>query len=252
MKNFPRSIPDRRPHTQKIGAIFSAIIFFSAPSMRQTGGQGMGRRKDDPELQKAKGYPGRRKAKVEQELEAIAAAAEKAGTENDPFPVPVEFTKAPVYWSRAIQLWKELSDIMVKQGRRRPAYRGALARYCWWTQQFFDCADQVRRDLPRGGVTIKVKKGDGAYVYRTHPNIDFMAKAETALRLLDAEFGFTPMRDQDLIRTESFNASQGRLPLGGPHHQSSVPHNESDVNNGADPMGLMNGADSPPPGTRPN
>ncbi len=212
----------------------------------------MGRRKDDPQLQQAKGFPGRRKRKVEQELEAIAQAAEKSGTDVDPFPVPAEFTKAPAYWAYAIRLWKELSDIMVKQGRRRPAYRGALARYCWWMQQFFDCADQLRKDLPKGGVTVKVKKGDGEIVYRTHPNIDFMAKAETALRLLDAEFGFTPMRDQDLIRTESFNAGQGRLPLGGTHPQSGVQRPASDDDSDADPMGLMNGADSPPPGARPN
>ncbi|MCV9908344.1 P27 family phage terminase small subunit [Brucella sp. HL-2] len=212
----------------------------------------MGRRKDDPQLQQAKGFPGRRKRKVEQELEAIAQAAEKSGTDVDPFPVPAEFTKAPAYWAYAIRLWKELSDIMVKQGRRRPAYRGALARYCWWMQQFFDCADQLRKDLPKGGVTVKVKKGDGEIVYRTHPNIDFMAKAETALRLLDAEFGFTPMRDQDLIRTESFNAGQGRLPLGGTHPQSGVQRPTSDDDPDADPMGLMNGADSPPPGARPN
>lgn len=212
----------------------------------------MGRRKDDPQLQQAKGFPGRRKRKVEQELEAIAQAAEKSGTDVDPFPVPAEFTKAPAYWAYAIRLWKELSHIMFKQGRRRPAYRGALARYCWWMQQFFDCADQLRKDLPKGGVTVKVKKGDGEIVYRTHPNIDFMAKAETALRLLDAEFGFTPMRDQDLIRTESFNAGQGRLPLGGTHPQSGVQRPASDDNPDADPMGLMNGADSPPPGARPN
>lgn len=208
----------------------------------------MGRRKDDPALQAAKGFPGRRKRKVEQELEAIAKAAEKSGTDADPFPVPSEFTKAPAYWSYAIRLWKELSDIMVKQGRRRPAYRGALARYCWWTQQFFDCADQLRRDLPRGGVTVKVKKGDGETVFRTHPNIDFMAKAETALRLLDAEFGFTPMRDQDLVRVESFNAGQGRLPLGGAHPASSS-HQAGPV---SDPMDLMTESDSPPPGTLTN
>ncbi|MFC7065023.1 P27 family phage terminase small subunit [Brucella rhizosphaerae] len=212
----------------------------------------MGRRKDDPQLQQAKGFPGRRKRKVEQELEAIAVAAEKSGTDVDPFPVPAEFAKAPAYWSYAIRLWKELSDIMFKQGRRRPAYRGALARYCWWMQQFFSCAEQLRKDLPKGGVTIMVKKGDGEYVPRTHPNIDFIAKAETALRLLDAEFGFTPMRDQDLIRTESFNAGQGRLPLGGTHPQSGVQRPASDDDSDADPMGLMNGADSPPPGARPN
>src|SRR5690606_5286409 len=82
-----------------------------------------------------------------------------------------------------------------------------------------------------------------------HPNVDFMAKAETALRLLDAEFGFTPVRDQDLVRVESFNAGQGRLPLGGTHPQSGGHRPSPDDEPDADPMGLMNGADSPPPGT---
>jgi hypothetical protein len=95
---------------------------------------------------------------------------------------------------------------------------------------------------------VKVKKGDGETVIRTHPNIEFMAKAETALRLLDAEFGFTPVRDQDLVRVESFNASQGKLPLGGAHPANQTPP----AGHTADPMDLMNESDSPPPGTLTN
>lgn len=209
----------------------------------------MGRRKDDPLLQAAKGYPGRRRGKVEKEIEAAAeAAAAQPATAADPFPIPEEFLKAPAYWAVAIKIWKEQSEVLRTAGRRRPGYRRALARYCMWSQFFIAAGEQLRKDLPRGGASIKVKKGDGEWVIRTHPNIDFMAKAETALRLLDAEFGFTPVRDQDLVRVESFNAGQGKLPLGGSH--PSQPARPAATGPVADPMDLMNGSDSPPPGMR--
>jgi phage terminase small subunit len=208
----------------------------------------MGRRKDDPLLQAAKGFPGRRKRKVEAEIETAAeAAAAQPATAADPFPIPDVFVRAPAYWAEAIKVWKEQAEVLRSAGRRRPGYRRALARYCIWTQFYVSAAEQLRRDLPRGGASIKVKKGDGETVIRTHPNIEFMAKAETALRLLDAEFGFTPVRDQDLVRVESFNAGQGKLPLSGSHPASQAPRAPSD-----DPMDLMNASDSQPPGMRPN
>jgi phage terminase small subunit len=209
----------------------------------------MGRRKDDPLLQAAKGFPGRRRGKVEAEIEAAAEAAASApATAADPFPTPDVFLRAPAYWGEAIRVWKEQSEVLRTAGRRRPGYRRALTRYCIWTQFYVSAAEQLRRDLPRGGASVKVKKGDGETVIRTHPNIEFMAKAETALRLLDAEFGFTPVRDQDLVRVESFNASQGKLPLGGAHPANQTPP----AGHTADPMDLMNESDSPPPGTLTN
>lgn len=215
----------------------------------------MGRRKDDPLLQAAKGFPGRRQGTVEKEIAAAAdAAAAMPATADNPFPIPAVFLKAPVYWAEAIRIWKEKSDVLYAAGRRRPGYRHTLTRYCIWSQLYFASSEEVRKQVPNGGTTVKVKLGHGEFVYRTHPAIDFMAKAETALRLLDAEFGFTPMRDNDLVRTETFNASQGRLPLGGAHHASGQKTSESgsDQPEAVDPMGLMNSADSPPPGTRPN
>lgn len=212
----------------------------------------MGRRKDDPLEQAAKGFPGRRRSKVEAAIEAAAQAAEAMPvTAENPYPLPSEFRGAPAYWSVAIRVWNEKSDVLKAAGRRRPGYRSTLTRYCMWSQFYFSAAEQLRKDLPKGGATVKVKKGDGEFVWRQHPNIDFMAKAETALRLLDAEFGFTPARDADLTKVESFNATQGRLPLGGTHPTQQKPDAGS-AEAASDPMDLMNSADSPPPGTRPN
>lgn len=207
----------------------------------------MGRRKDDPLLQAAKGYPSRRKSKVEKEIEAVADAVEQAATTDDPFPLPAVFVNAPAYWKEAIKLWKEQSEILRASGRRRPGYRPALTRYCIWTQLYIAAAEQLRRDLPKGGLSVKVKKGDGETVIRAHPNIDFMAKAETVLRLLDAEFGFTPQRDADLVRVESFNAGQGKFNFNNPASSPQQP-----VTTTEDPMDLMNGADSAPPDARLN
>lgn len=207
----------------------------------------MARRKDDPLLQAAKGFPGRRRGAVEKEIAAVAeAAANEAAPVSGPYPVPAIFLKAPAYWSEAIKVWNEKAGNLKTSGRQRPAYMSGLIRYCMWLQLFIASAEQMRRDLPKGGVSVKVVKGDGETVIRTHPSIDFMGKAETSLRLLEAEFGFTPYSDNNLTRIESFNASQGRLPFG----QGAAPGQTADADDdgGGDPMDLMNSSDSVPPG----
>lgn len=215
----------------------------------------MGRRKDNPLEQAAKGFPGRRKSAVEKEIAAVAAAAEAVPpTASDPFPLPPTFVKAPAYWAEAARIWRAQSEVLRVSGRRRPGYANALARYCIWSQFFLAASEQLRRDLPKGGATVKVKKGDGEFVYRTHPNIELMGKAETALRLLEAEFGFTPVRDQDLLRVESFNATQGKFnfdtPRGGAEKPVDGAHDQRDEFD--DPMDLMTATDSRPPGSLPN
>lgn len=210
----------------------------------------MGRRKDDPLLQAAKGFPGRRRSAVEKEIDAIASAAAKDPLpENGPYPVPSVFLEAPSYWRDAIKVWNEKSGNLKAAGRQRPAYMSGLIRYCMWTQLFIASAVQLRRDLPKGGVSVKVKKGDGETVIRTHPSIDFMAKAETALRLLEAEYAFTPYSDSNLTRIESFNAAQGRLPFG-PGLPAAPKGGDEPA--APDPSDLMTSTDSAPPGQRMN
>ncbi|MET4636173.1 P27 family phage terminase small subunit [Kaistia defluvii] len=206
----------------------------------------MARRKQDPLLQAAQGFPGRRKKSVEREIEAAAqAAAKEPMPATGPYPVPAVFLEAPTYWREAIKIWQEKADSLRASGRQRPAFMSGLVRYCMWTQLFITSVVQLRRDLPKGGVSIKVKKGDGETVIRTHPSIDFMGKAETAMRLLEAEYGFTPYSDTNLTRVETFNAGQGRqpyLPGMGPGAGAG-----QDASDDLDPSDLMNQADSVPP-----
>ncbi|MEP3430186.1 MAG: hypothetical protein ABJN98_15990 [Roseibium sp.] len=69
---------------------------------------------------------GQRKKKVESEIEAATWAAEQQDTPaDDPSPVPMVFTKAPVYWKHSVAVWEECSKVQKAAGRRRPGYRAS-------------------------------------------------------------------------------------------------------------------------------
>lgn len=205
----------------------------------------MGRRKDDPERQEAKGFPGRRKSKVLKEVDAAAASAEAEAARGEPFGVPNFFRNAPAYYRRAIDEWNAQSDTLRASGRRRPGYRSALARYCIWTQIYEASVDQLRRECPKGQFVIDWTPVGGSTRRIPHPALKIMSDAEPILRHLEGEFGFTPRSDSDLMRVESFNRSQMRLPLGdanGAQSPSLGPHPPE-----GDPMDLMTSLDSEPP-----
>ncbi len=204
----------------------------------------MGRRKQDPLLQAAQGFPGRRKKAVEREINAAANAAEaERVVDSNPFPLPAILARAPAYWRRAIQLWEQQADVLRAGGRRRPGYRAALTRFCIWSQIYEAAAETLRKDLPKGGLTITWQMGHGGTKVVPHPSLDIMKDAEGVLRLLEAEFGFTPRGDSDLTRVETFNAGQGRQPyLPGMSPPSATPPQDD-----LDPSDLMNQTDSVPP-----
>jgi phage terminase small subunit len=201
----------------------------------------MGRRKD-PE-QAAKGYPGRRRKRIEAEIAAAAEAAEREVPSGDRAAPPTIFTQAPVYYRRALQLWVQLSKVLETGGRRRPGYRSALTRYCLWSQYHEQAATTLRRDCPNGELTMVWKMGHGAEKVLPHPSFRILEAAEPILRALEGEFGFTPRADADLGRVESFNASQRRLPFDETPQPGSVkPSDQVEP----DAMSLMTSTDTRP------
>lgn len=201
----------------------------------------MGRRKDDPALQAAKGFPGRRKGKVLKEIEAAAQSVQHEQP-TDPFGLPALFRKAPAYYRRASEVWAEQAVALRTKGRRGTDYRPALTRYCLWVQYFEAAAEEVRK----GGMVVKWTPA-GSESERLIPNPAYrvMEQARLALQPLEAEFGFAPLSDASLVRVESFNRRQMSLPLTDPGQRGrGVP----DVPDETDPMDLMMSADSPPPG----
>ena len=215
----------------------------------------MGRRKDPPALQAAKGYPGRRRGQVEREIEeAAAAAAAEPVNPAEPYPVPGLFLRDPEYWRRATEIWRAQAEVLKASGRQRPGYRGPLTRYCMWSQYVDQAADTLRRDCPGGELTMTWEMGHGATKVLPHPSFRILESAEPILRLLETEFGFTPRGDQYIHRVETFNAAQPQLPFGHTGAAAAAqggapPAREADD---LDPLDLMKDADSPPPGLRPN
>lgn len=204
----------------------------------------MGRRPDDPLIQAEKGYPGRRKRRVEAAAEAAAQAIVERPEAGDPLDLPEMFRRAPARWSLAIQIWKRQANVLRTVGRAQPAFRSALARYCIWSQIFEFSADQLARQCPKGDYTIEWTMAHGAVKRMPHSALDIMATAEPIIRALDTEFGFTPRSDSDLTRVETFNQAQGRLPLGGTAPGQRPAGGETHE---TDPMDLMNASDTAGP-----
>lgn len=200
----------------------------------------MGRRKDDPAVQAAKGFPGRRKGKVLREIEAAAAQVQHEPS-ADPYALPALFRKAPAYYRRASEVWAEQITALRTKGRRGTDYRPALTRYCLWVQYFEAAAEEVRK----GGMTVRwTPAGSDSERVIPNPAYRVMEQARLALQPLEAEFGFAPLSDASLVRVESFNRRQLSLPIEPPGRGHGAPGQGDDD----DPMDLMMSADSPPPG----
>ena len=203
----------------------------------------MARRKDDPALQRAKGYPGRRKRRTDQEIEAAASAAEREALATDPFAVPTVFTKAPAYYRRAIAIWKGQARTLHASGRRRPGYRGGLTRYCIWSQMYEAAMERLRKDCPKGELTIEWTPVGGTTRIIPHPSIKIMGDIELKLRALEDDFGFTPRADVNLVRVETYNrSSQADLFAAPSRSEEGETPGVSD-----DPMDLMTDSESRPP-----
>ncbi len=206
----------------------------------------MARRKESPLLQAAKGNPGRRAKKVNAEIAAAAAEAEaQPVVAENSFPVPTLFAENADWWARAIEVWDLQADVMRSSGRRRPGYRAALTRFCIWTQLYEAAAKALSVDCPDGKLTVEWEMGHGAKKVVPHPSLDMMKDAESTLRLLEVQFGFTPRGDSDLTRVETFNAAQGKLPFAPPQQ----PTKQTDTGRAIDPANLMNATNSKPPKT---
>lgn len=208
----------------------------------------MGRRKDAPALQAAKGFPGKRRKQV---MKAAADLAEKAqpaadqvAAARDPFAAPSMFRTSPVYYARALEVWTDTIRGLRIMGRLDSRYSPSIAIYCVAVQEWEVACKHIRQH----GFTMKVKRTTGDSWLRPNPMLDVRAAAESTIRDKAKEFGLSPLFDQDLLRVQSFNRSQGDLfnpePGDAPAAGSEMPQRPP----AEDPMDLMNRADSAPPG----
>ncbi|MFC5421963.1 P27 family phage terminase small subunit [Bosea eneae] len=210
----------------------------------------MGRRKDAPAQQAAKGYPGRRKSREQRAAAELAAKAQQAADQvagqRDPFAAPAMFRQAPSYYARALQVWSDMIRSLRLMGRLDSRFAPSIAIYCVAVQEWEAACKHIRQH----GFVQEVVRTTGDKWLRPNPMLDVRAAAESTIRDKAREFGLSPLFDQELLKVQSFNRSagqQGDLFGEGDEGRPSEAAPEAPRTQAEDPHDLMNRADSPPP-----
>ena len=208
----------------------------------------MGRRKDPPAVQAAKGFPGRRRKAVEAEAKAkavaepdeeeILASLDVAGLRPPPRFARKEFKEER-------EVWKAVTPRLKQTLRASAEFQPALVAYC-------DAVARYNRsvlDLRRKGFTVNVKTIAGGTMPRMNPAEKIRQQALVEILALSDRFGFTPrdnfalLLDQRRVIEAGAGQRQGDLGLPNPGEGPAAAH---------DPVGGMDRFDTPPPGALPN
>lgn len=200
-----------------------------------------GRKGDAPGLQSTLGHPGKRKSKVEKQLEEAARLAQllstAPGEENNPLAPPLFLDDR---FAPALAVWKEYAPRLKNLNMLDPVYRHTFAAFCVWMGEFVIANEEVARH----GYSVMVKTVSGDRMPRENPNV---SRRETAMKFvmqLSEKFGFTPLDQHKLVREMSISP-MGQGTLFGNHAGG-----DGDADDSA--IGSMDDMDGPPPDVRPN
>lgn len=208
----------------------------------------MGRRKDSPAKQAAKGNPGKRMSRAERAAVAIMARAEEIARQalasDDPFEPPPLLTDNPIYFADGILAWRDIVDSLRAKGRLDASYVQMMAIWAVNVNRWA----RALRSLIADGDYQRIKNVSGTFRRVHNPARDDADAAEKTLNDLARAFGLAPLYDHDLLKVQSFNRSQGDLFPGSrtPATRDEAPPAPEPV--AADPFGAMQRAASPAPG----
>jgi P27 family predicted phage terminase small subunit len=207
----------------------------------------MGRRRDSPDLQAAKGYPGKRRSKTERQIaeaEALAALLAAAPSESgDRLAPPVLLTDPRC--APALAVWRDYVPRLAKINLFGELDRHTFAIFCVYCAEFA----AAQQDILERGYSRDVKTVSGDVMPRVNPSVDRRDTAQKIILEMAKRFGLTPLDKYALIGAQS--ANPGALfdpPAQQPSRQeSSSP--EPPATGHDDLIGLANRFDSAPPGT---
>jgi P27 family predicted phage terminase small subunit len=212
----------------------------------------MGRRSDPPAVQKAKGYPGRRKAQTDAELKAKAsgpsaedqllASMDFAGLRPPPRFARKEFKEERDVWMAVVPRLKQTLRASAEFQAPLVAYCDAVARY-----------NRSVLELRRKGYTVSVKTVSGDSMMRVNPSEKVRQQALAEILALSDRFGFTPRDNFALLidQRRVLEAGAGQSPQGNLGLNDEPAPGQTPAA-AADPVGGMDRFDSPPPGSLPN
>lgn len=210
----------------------------------------MGRRKDSPALQAAKGFPGRRKASVV--AQAKAAAANPSPEEQLLASMDIAGLRPPSRFARKEfreerDVWMAVAPRLKLTLRASAEFQAPLTAYC-------DAVARYNRsvlELRRKGYTVTVKTVSGDQMLRVNPAEKIRHQALVEILALSDRFGFTP-RDNFALLIDQRRV----LEAGAGRNQGEFGFEAREAGHGAvaasDPVGGMDRFDSAPPGQLPN
>lgn len=159
----------------------------------------MGRRADPPELQAAKGDPGRRKgARVRRAQDREAAAAALAALPLGTNVEPPEQLRSKGY-EDALKVWRELGPELERTHRLQPLHVQAFAMFCIYIAEFW----QASADLAKNGRTQRVPTVSGGVMERERPAVRWRAEAFSNAMEAAKQFGLTPREEYALFKDQS-------------------------------------------------
>lgn len=171
----------------------------------------MGRRPDAPEVQRAKGYPGKRRGKVDRALadaeRRAQAFAALPADDADPSAPPVILSD-PIF-AAPLAIWRQEAPRLHRAALLDPQFRLLFASFCVYLAEFWQAAQEVQEN----GFSQMVKTVAGGMMQRISPAVAVRDRAHDRVIELSARFGFTPL-DMYRLTKEQF-LLRDRLPGGG-------------------------------------
>lgn len=215
----------------------------------------MSRYPDPPDVQAAKGHPGKRRSKVEKQLDEAARLAKDMASAPSSGPdvlSPPAYLDNPAF-AAALAVWNELAPRLSRMNMLQPMDRYSFAMLCVYIAEWVEAT----QDIAKQGYVKNVKTVSGDSMPRRNPNVHRRDVADKMILELSARYGVTASDRAKLLRQQSV------LPAGLFDQRQGVQRANADDDDAAetpapkpapaqDVIGAMDGFDSLPPDGLPN
>lgn len=208
----------------------------------------MGRRPDAPEVQEAKGNPGRRKSAMRKRLDEATRVAEllsRAPSGDDPLAPPAIIDGDQS--AAAIAVWRDLAPRLAKTHRLQAQHRPVFATFCVYFSEWV----LANEDIAAKGHTQNVRTVAGGYMERIRPIVAIRDRALDRVLELSKRFGLTPSDEYALFKDQAVAAANNpglfdARPQAAP--AAATPEGTAQQQGVIGSMASLDSA--PPPGTR--
>lgn len=204
----------------------------------------MGRKPDTPQMQAAKGNPGKRMTKAERAVaesariaELIAAAPAES---SDSFAPPAMLEDER--FAPALRVWRELVPELRALNILSTLDRQAFAVFCVAVGDYWQAVDDIRTR----GMTYMATTHSGNKMLRVNPAVSVKERLGKFIFDASAEFGLTPLRRYNLMREMAAHGGMPN-PNAGAHRPADEP--ASVARDDDDLIGRATRLDSTPPQT---